>query len=105
MSQGEVPVKTTIPVQSDHKAFYNDLSNQLIKISRKYKTISGLDMVAIIGRIVGVIIAQMAPEARGVAKMVMNENVDQAIASIHPTITPPKKEQDNAVNDTAKDAG
>lgn len=93
------PVK--VAVNPDQKAFYTDLSNQMIKISRRYKSVSGMDMVSILGRIAGVMIAQMAIGARPIARTVLNENVDQAIALINLE----KKEQDNAVHDTAKDAG
>lgn len=101
MEESQFPINTKIPVQADQKAFYTDLSNQLIKISRRYQSVSGLDMIAIIGRITGVLIAQMAPDARPVAMMTLTENIDHAIALIHPA----KKEQDNAVDDTAKNPG
>lgn len=93
------PVK--IAASPEQKAFYTDLSNQMIRISRWYKSVSGIDMVAILGRIAGVLIAQIALGGRPMARTILNENVDQAIALINPE----KKEQDNAVHDTAKDAG
>ena len=102
MSEGQnIPVSSVIKASEDARAFYDRLANKLISLSRRYKNIRSLETVSIVGRLLGVMIAQVAPADRELAKKMALINIDIAIEKIHPT----QKEQENGIHDTAKDAG
>lgn len=90
-----------LKASEDARSFYDRVANKLISLNRRYKKLSGVEIVAIMARLLGVMIAQIGEADRSLAKEVALQNIELAIEKIHP----PKPEQENAANDTAKNTG
>lgn len=101
MSEQRVKIMQMLKASEDAKAFYDRMANKIISLNNRYKKLTSLEIVSIVARLLGVMIAQVGEAERDLAKELALLNIESAISKIHPLHT----ESKDVVHDPAKNAG
>lgn len=104
----KIAIPATVKAGMDHQRYYDLLTQKITKLSNRFPRMRNIDVISIIGRILGILIAGAPPDQRDAVRAVAIKNIDGGIAIISSLSeskkTPNQKpqEQRHAVNNTTE---